>query len=533
MSVLRPLTNATSSSSAVAADASKQLQNKPLAALAVDPPTTASTRSDSFARGASNAAVSDAVAKPKAAASGLFDLVAQLAGGDAPELGADGDYIAYPVTAATATVPGISQVYASYAPEQQVTPTQAALRALADATVAPTALAGTEWVAAGDDFALYPNGLPSASDINQRQVNDCFLDSGLASIAEANPELIQNAIHQDAKDPTQFTVDMYAPDGSQISVAVNNDVMADAEGNDIGVTGADGKSNWASIMEKAYAKYNDQFKVGGRIGSEGMESLNGGSADSAFAAFTGPNAVWGDTVDITDDAEFAQALQAGIQSGIPTTGMTSEDSLANGERIIANHAYSVSSVYQDSAGDWRVQVRNPWGKDASDALGTNNVYSADATEGTFETDQDYDNGLVDMSMDEFKNAFSSYASGDPSATTQTSLNMNMRISSWQAAQMAKNKSPDKFLQGDTASVTFVAGADVRGDLQIQVFEKSENNAGESNFLGGALLLPNTSYKIDETWVNVDGSGKPTTASKAANGTKQMIYNPANVTFETA
>jgi WXG100 family type VII secretion target len=104
------------------------------------------------------------------------------------------------------------------------------------------------------DKDLYPDD-PTAADIRQDRIGDCYLDSTMGAIANANPQWIKDRIHYDDKTGN-FDVTLW--DGHQWKhIAVTQDDIKV----DVAKRGAswldNGQPNaalWPSVLESAYAK---------------------------------------------------------------------------------------------------------------------------------------------------------------------------------------------------------------------------------------------------------------------------------------
>jgi hypothetical protein len=209
---------------------------------------------------------------------------------------------------------------------------------------------------------LFPNGDPSPYDVIQHGIGDCYFDAVLASIAAEDPDYIKNMIH-DNGDGT-YTVHLFDPNGTPVDVTVDNKLPTDANGNLLGLSGPNNEANWASIVEKAFAEYNDVYHVTGEPGHSGYDALNdGGSALTAVRVLTGHNTTNLANSSYTTPQQqnaFAQQLQQDIENGkIVTATSVNERVLPDGAHTIANHLYSVVGVHQDANGNWYVDVRNP------------------------------------------------------------------------------------------------------------------------------------------------------------------------------
>lgn len=206
------------------------------------------------------------------------------------------------------------------------------------------------------DKDLYPHE-PTAADIHQDRIGDCYLDSTMGAIANANPQWIKDRIHYDDKTGT-FDVTLW--DGHQWK---HIPITQDDINTDIAETGAswidNGQPNaplWPAVLESGYAKlkYPDQSLADALRNKTGIGQ--GGYARDAMEALTGnrgtssdPQQVWYTRQHI--DQEIASAL-ANHQ---PVTISTTPD----GVPLQKSHVYVVEDI-SGTGSDAQVTLRNPW-----------------------------------------------------------------------------------------------------------------------------------------------------------------------------
>jgi hypothetical protein len=262
------------------------------------------------------------------------------------------------------TFPPISPIYIPQVSIPSISPEDKTK--LADPNVEPqfNLPGATGSMGTPSNFSLFPNGSPSVQDVDQHGISDCSLDAQLGSLAAQDPDFIKNMVH-DNGDGT-YTVHLYAPNGASVDVTVNNQVPLDSDGHLASVGGPNDQANWATIIEKAYAKYNDVFHVTGKPGDSGYAAVQGAGIE-AYKAFTGQRSLilassfYGSPEEQT---ALAKLMQEDIKSGqIVFAGvvLSQNPTLPGGGTLPTVHGYSVVDVNQDASGNWYVDLRNPWG----------------------------------------------------------------------------------------------------------------------------------------------------------------------------
>jgi len=208
----------------------------------------------------------------------------------------------------------------------------------------------------GDRHAFDP------SDIDQGEIGNCTFLASLAALANANPEVLEDAIRDNGDDT--FTVTFHVGDATQ-EVTVSRDVpMRDgkpifaAVGDpspplrifDVAVPFTDGHSPeiWPPMFEKAYAQllgsYNKLAK-----GTKPMESLS---------ALTGESE-WHPVSDVSFDsvASWIERGQPVIVGSLTEAGVAERDPMYQDQRLITKHAYYAVGVDRDRG---KIILQNPW-----------------------------------------------------------------------------------------------------------------------------------------------------------------------------
>jgi hypothetical protein len=215
------------------------------------------------------------------------------------------------------------------------------------------------------DKDLYPHD-PTAADIHQDLIGDCYFDATAGAIANANPQWIKDRIHYDEKTGN-FDVTLW--DGHQWK---HLPVTQDDINTDIAKSGAswldNGQPNaalWPSVLEAAYAKmkYPDR-SLEGALGDKGIGG--GGYAQDAMAALTGnrgttinPQNVWFTNQHIDQDITTALANHQPVT--ISTT--------PHGAPLEQSHVYTVEGI-TGVGSDAQLTLRNPWETNTNTPINT-------------------------------------------------------------------------------------------------------------------------------------------------------------------
>ncbi len=202
---------------------------------------------------------------------------------------------------------------------------------------------------------------PSAADVRQGAIGNCYFPAALASIAAQNPDAIKNMI-KDNGDGT-YTVTFHSANnysgGRPQQVTVDGDLYARSYGGPIygsslgGSTAPDKMEMWFPIVEKAYAQWKGSYD---RIG-------NGGVAGQVMAEVLGRPYAYENLSAANADRMYERikkAAEAGKPMAAGTYG-TDQSARYTNTGVYANHAYSVLGV-EEKDGQKFVKVRNPWGQ---------------------------------------------------------------------------------------------------------------------------------------------------------------------------
>jgi Calpain family cysteine protease len=209
------------------------------------------------------------------------------------------------------------------------------------------------------NLPLYgPSGQPDVmNDINQGDDGDCWFLSGLGAVAQANPALIQQNIHQNANGT--YTVTFYR-NGQPVQVTITDDMPYSGNRSDYPYAkpGSGDDAKWVMIYEKAYS----QFKGG-------YASIDGGFGDQSMADITGqpstrqnfnPLGIGNPSLgDLKNKLDGGYAITAGSTS--PAHWPWDDPAeFSDGGKVVNSHEYMVQSV-DTGSNPPTITLRNPWG----------------------------------------------------------------------------------------------------------------------------------------------------------------------------
>lgn len=210
------------------------------------------------------------------------------------------------------------------------------------------------------DHDLYPHD-PTAADIRQDSIGDCYFDATLGAISQANPQWIRDRIHYDDQTQT-FDVTLWNGREWQHITVTQDDIQTDIDHH--GASWLDnGQPNaplWPSVMESAYAKLHSPGDNLGHALDSGIGQ--GGLGQDAMQALTGnrgtnidPREVW------LTNQHIDQSISAALANHQPVTIGTTP----TGGPLLSNHVYIVEGI-SGVGSDAQLTLRNPWGHNPND-----------------------------------------------------------------------------------------------------------------------------------------------------------------------
>lgn len=203
---------------------------------------------------------------------------------------------------------------------------------------------------------------PSADDVQQGALGDCWLLASLAAVAHTQPQAIRDMIQPNG-DGT-YTVTFYRDargrflffntGGNTETVRVNVSLPINRETGTLayGQLGQvrEGQAEiWVALVEKAYAQARGSYgAIEGDWPGRGMTAVTGWQSDSIGLARANRQEVI---------RRMREARDAGwpMVASTPATPADREGMIRL--NVVANHAYTVIGVRDDGS----VMLRNPWG----------------------------------------------------------------------------------------------------------------------------------------------------------------------------
>lgn len=227
---------------------------------------------------------------------------------------------------------------------------------------------------------------PTAGDIRQGAIGNCYFPSAMGSLASTHPEVLRDAI-KDNGDGT-YTVRFYEYGDKRRpkDVKVDGDLYVKSWGGPIygnslgGSLDPDKMELWFPIIEKAYATWKGSYdKIG-----------NGGSASDVITEVMGGTDQYTSLRSANADAIFRR-IKEGADKKWPMNAGTydHDDPRYTNSGVYGDHSYSVLGAVEEG-GKKYVLLRNPWGQSEPGYDGKND-------------------GFFKLELDKFMNLYQSFS----------------------------------------------------------------------------------------------------------------------------
>lgn len=213
----------------------------------------------------------------------------------------------------------------------------------------------TRWVR--KRVVLYPFEKPMPADCNQHSIGDCNTVSTLADIAYLYPDFIMSLITK--VDNYNYIIKMFDPDGKRIEVGVNNYVLCDNNSSVVQMTGKNGVVTWATLLEKAIAKWLYVYKPNTGLGGFGAEGMT--------PMFTGDGRSVAISPGKCSAQELALVVTTCLKHGLIVNGGFNKQGIKIGSHeTITAHGHSLLMPNTEIEPNALFAMRNPWGQGKDD-----------------------------------------------------------------------------------------------------------------------------------------------------------------------
>jgi hypothetical protein len=210
-----------------------------------------------------------------------------------------------------------------------------------------------------DNFAglpLFGSAGPTADDVNQGAVGDCYLLAVFSSVAALDPTRIRESV----VDLGDGTFAVHFRKGNRI-IRVDADLPVWGSAPAYAGLGKQ-DSLWVAVMEKAYVTL--------RSSQNTYEVLNGGWMREAYVALGSASRSF---FGVPPADVLVRAIQLELAAGKSVTYATIANPVP-GSALLGSHAYSVTGLDTVGGTVTGIRMRNPWGVDGAGADGADDGY---------------------------------------------------------------------------------------------------------------------------------------------------------------
>lgn len=198
----------------------------------------------------------------------------------------------------------------------------------------------------------------AANDVKQGNLNDCFVLSPIAALADTDPSLIEKMIKEKPDGSFEVTLHVRKDSKSQErtveKINVKRKFVIDKDGNDV-FAGKGDRELWVQVLEKAVADSRG-----------GFDGIDGGSSDEILQLLTGKKVktadfrqndlelLWGDLLKAYADKKATNFSSLPKPTNVIPLFYTTTDS----QKIYYGHNY-----YLDKIDANKIWLNNPHGKE--------------------------------------------------------------------------------------------------------------------------------------------------------------------------
>ena len=206
---------------------------------------------------------------------------------------------------------------------------------------------------------LFAPGGPTADDVQQGDVGDCYFLATLSSIAKVDPQRIEQSIVR-LSDGTYLV--QFDQGNTPQYVHIDGELPTWTSGGGLAYAnlGQD-SSTWVALIEKAFTIF--------RNGAGTYDSISRGWMDEVYSDFGSTSQ---SNFSAASSSQLMSMLQSDLAAGESVTyGVFTAPS---GVPVVSDHAYMVDRVNLDTNGNVvSVRLRNPWGTGGNDGSTTGYV----------------------------------------------------------------------------------------------------------------------------------------------------------------
>lgn len=203
----------------------------------------------------------------------------------------------------------------------------------------------------GDKHAI------AANDVQQGDLDDCYVLGPLAALAQSNPDWIKKMI--EAQEDGTYKVTLYlrkeaaSNKREKTEVIVQPEFVYNKKGK-AAYAGEGDKEVWVQVIEKAYAQALGHYDA----------IAEGGEAQETFEVFTGKKATKG-KIQEKEKEELENILKEALKnkkaitlSSIILPNKQKDQKLDKNQKVVTNHVYYLTAIESGI-----LQLQNPLGKD--------------------------------------------------------------------------------------------------------------------------------------------------------------------------
>ena len=250
-----------------------------------------------------------------------------------------------------------------------------------DACADPKSFKPTTGYKIPEKCELFADTRPQAKDVKQGSLANCYFISTLAALAEKRPHFIKSMISDQGDG--KYAIRFYH-EGKPKWIMVDADLPQKL--NERGPLYAktsdsdkDGRPEiWAPLIEKAFAKFREQYPLPGKENRKGYHCLHYGRAHQTYEALTG---LKGQRIELVDSLDktlpttindflrpdrqddlwsYACGSNRGCIVVAGTGNLSENDKKKACAGLVGKHVYTVLKTYTRN-GERFIQLRNPWG----------------------------------------------------------------------------------------------------------------------------------------------------------------------------